>query len=451
MARNIFSTFLATLLIAAVAFSCSPTNQALKRSKKLAAAGLTYEATLTSLEALESKPGNQKAMIQVKTYGEKEIKTQLREFERLAEAGETVGALDAFVRARDLEDRANAAGVLLSGTSAHISEYNGLKRNFVQDLVQQGQQSLDQEDFTGAERTFARALKYSPEDNAIQELWRSAVAEPMHREAHRMYANQKYRAAFYTWADLEQEIGEPYKNSRQYQDSAVFHGMVTVGVRDILAPTRQELTLSQSMRADLINNLVRTDDPFIDWIDWNDQTRYQSSEQPDYLLEMEMTDWTEVPGTMSRYERQGYRKEIVDKKNPDTGVITKETVYHKVVYFDVDYRVYIHGALKFSLVDPIKRSIITSREVEEQSERIVASAEYTGDPANLYPGQWSNMSEAKTTDQVLTGKKGQLDGRFRTSYNPRIVDDMRETVKNSLVKKTSVTLIQTLNSPLFLQ
>ena len=166
---------------------------------------------------------------------------------------------------------------------------------------------------------------------------------------------------------------------------------------------------------------------------------------------MEMTDWTEVPGTMSRYERQGYRKEIVDKKNPDTGVITKETVYHKVVYFDVDYRVYIHGALKFSLVDPIKRSIITSREVEEQSERIVASAEYTGDPANLYPGQWSSMSEAKTTDQVLTGKKGQLDGRFRTSYNPRIVDDMRETVKNSLVKKTSVTLIQTLNSPLFLQ
>ena len=114
----------------------------------------------------------------------------MREFERLAEAGETVGALDAFVRARDLEDRANAAGVLLSGTSAHISEYNGLKRNFVQDLVQQGQQSLDQEDFTGAERTFARALKYSPEDNAIQELWRSAVAEPMHREAHRMYANK---------------------------------------------------------------------------------------------------------------------------------------------------------------------------------------------------------------------------------------------------------------------
>ena len=128
MARNYFSTFLATLLIAAVAFSCSPTNQALKRSKKLASAGLTYEATLMSLEALERKPGNQKAMIQVKTYGEKEIKSQIREFEKLAEAGETVGALDAFVRARDLEERANAAGVLLSGTSAHISEYNGIKQ-----------------------------------------------------------------------------------------------------------------------------------------------------------------------------------------------------------------------------------------------------------------------------------------------------------------------------------
>ena len=142
MARNYFSTFLATLLVAAVAFSCSPTNQALKRSKKLASAGLTYEATLMSLEALERKPGNQKAMIQVKTYGEKEIKSQIREFEKLAEAGETVGALDAFVRARDLEERANAAGVLLSGTSAHISEYNGLKQNFVKDLVQQAQQSL---------------------------------------------------------------------------------------------------------------------------------------------------------------------------------------------------------------------------------------------------------------------------------------------------------------------
>lgn len=451
MARTSLTTVLATLLIAAVAFSCSPTNQALKRSKKLATAGLTYEATVLSLEALERKPGNQKAMIQVKTYGEKEIKAQLREFEKLAEAGQTVSALDAFVRARDLEDRANSAGVLLSGTSAHISEYNGLKKNYVKDLVQQGMAAMEGDDFIGAERLYSRALKYSPEDAQIQEAWRSAVSEPMHREAHRMYANQKYRAAFYTWADMEERTGQSYLDSRQYQDSAVFHGMVTVGIRDILAPTRQELNLSQSMRADLINNLVRTDDPFIDWIDWNDQTRYQSNEQPDYLLEMEMTDWTEVPGTMSRYERQGYRKEIVDKKNPDTGVVTKETVYHKVVYFDVDYRVFIHGALKFTLVDPLKRSILTSREVEEQSERIIASAEYSGDPANLYPGQWSSISEAKTTDQVQYGQKGRLDSRFRTTYNPRVVQDMRETVKNSLVKKASVTLIETLNSPLFLQ
>ena len=350
-----------------------------------------------------------------------------------------------------MEDRANAAGVLLSGTSAHISEYNGLKKNYVKDLVQQGMAAMEGDDFIGAERLYSRALKYSPEDAQIQEAWRSAVSEPMHREAHRMYANQKYRAAFYTWADMEERTGQSYLDSRQYQDSAVFHGMVTVGIRDILAPTRQELNLSQSMRADLINNLVRTDDPFIDWIDWNDQTRYQSNEQPDYLLEMEMTDWTEVPGTMSRYERQGYRKEIVDKKNPDTGVVTKETVYHKVVYFDVDYRVFIHGALKFTLVDPLKRSILTSREVEEQSERIIASAEYSGDPANLYPGQWSSISEAKTTDQVQYGQKGRLDSRFRTTYNPRVVQDMRETVKNSLVKKASVTLIETLNSPLFLQ
>src|SRR6056300_526369 len=150
MARNIFSTFLATLLIAAVAFSCSPTNQALKRSKKLATAGLTYEATVLSLEALERKPGNQKAMIQVKTYGEKEIKAQLREFEKLAETGQTVSALDAFVRARDLEDRANSAGVLLSGTSAHISEYNGLKKNYVKDLVQQGMAAMEGDDFIGA-------------------------------------------------------------------------------------------------------------------------------------------------------------------------------------------------------------------------------------------------------------------------------------------------------------
>lgn len=451
MALRSLLTLTATLLIAAVAFSCSPHNQALKRSKKLASAGLTYEATVMSLEALERKPGHQKAMIQVKTYGEKEIKAQLREFEKLAEAGQTVSALDAFVRARDLEDRANAAGVLLSGTSVHISEYNGLKQNFVKDLVQQGMAAMEGDDFTGAERLYSRALKYSPENAQIQEAWRSAVSEPMHREAHRMYANQKYRAAFYTWADMEERTGQSYLDSRQYQDSAVFHGMVTVGIRDILAPTRQELNLSQSMRADLINNLVRTDDPFIDWIDWNDQTRYQSNEQPDYLLEMEMTDWTEVPGTMSRYERQGYRKEIVDKKNPDTGVVTKETVYHKVVYFDVDYRVFIHGALKFTLVDPLKRSILTSREVEEQSERIIASAEYSGDPAKLYPGQWSNISEAKTTDQVQYGQKGRLDSRFRTTYNPRVVQDMRETVKNSLVKKASVTLIETLNSPLFLQ
>jgi putative salt-induced outer membrane protein YdiY len=107
--------FATALALAGAVFSCSPAQKALRRSAKLEESGLSYEATLSALEALEAKRTNVNAAAEVKRLGTREVARQVAEFRTLNAAGETVGALDAYVRAKDLEDRANRAGVLLTG------------------------------------------------------------------------------------------------------------------------------------------------------------------------------------------------------------------------------------------------------------------------------------------------------------------------------------------------
>jgi hypothetical protein len=160
-----------------------------------------------------------------------------------------------------------------------------------------------------------------------------------------------------------------------------------------------------------------------------------------------MTDWTEVPGTMTRYERQGYRRELYDVKQPD-GSTKKEERFIKVLYYDVDYRVFVRGALNAKLMQGNR--ILSQREVSEQMERIIASSEYSGDASNLYPGQWSSIQEDKPGDRVNRGSKSSLDGRFRTRFDPSVVPIMRDQVRLALAAKAARELRGAIADPSFM-
>lgn len=442
-------TLTAIFLIALLA-ACSPANKALKHSKSLAKSGLTYEATLAALDAVEAKPNYKKAMVQVKNLGTKEIQNQMREFNELRAAGETVGALDAYVRAWDIEQRAATIGVLLTGTSAHASDFANLRIGYIQELDGKGQAALQSEDFTAAERIYVRALNYDPENESLRASWVTAVGEPAYREAQILMTESKYRTAYIVLEDLERLIETTYKDARDIQSKAVKEGSVTIGVRDVLAPTRQELDLARGLRSDLISNLIGTQDPFIAWIDWNEQTRYEATEQPDYLLELEMTNWREMPGVRTSYERKGYRRVAIVTKDPDTGAKATTYDYQKVIYHDIDFKYLVHGALRMALVDPMTKELLVSREVEDIVERTIATAQYSGDATNIYPGHWTNRSEDKPSDVVSHSGKAVLTSRFRTSNNPRIIYQMQEQIRNSLVKMASITMFEAMHSSTFL-
>ena len=442
-------TLTAIFLIALLA-ACSPANKALKHSKSLAKSGLTYEATLAALDAVEAKPNYKKAMVQVKTLGTKEIQNQMREFNELKTVGETVGALDAYVRAWDIEQRAANLGVLLTGTSAHASDFANLRIGYIQELDGKGQAALQSEDFTAAERIYVRALNYDPENESLRASWVTAVGEPAYREAQSLMTESKYRTAYIVLEDLERLTETTYKDARDIQSKAVKEGSVTIGVRDVLAPTRQELDIARGLRSDLISNLIGTQDPFIAWIDWNEQTRYEATEQPDYLLELEMTNWREMPGVRTSYERKGYRRVAIVTKDPDTGAKATTYDYQKVIYHDIDFKYLVHGALRMALVDPTTKELLVSREVEDIVERTIATAQYSGDATNIYPGHWTNRSEDKPSDVVNHSGKAVLTSRFRTSNNPRIIYQMQEQIRNSLVKKASITMFEAMHNSTFL-
>jgi hypothetical protein len=269
----------------------------------------------------------------------------------------------------------------------------------------------------------------------------------MYQEGIRRLQNRMWRGAHDQFSAMEAKIGIPYRDSRALMDSAVDAGRVTVGLRDVIAPTRQEMNLAIGLRGELFSQVRALNDPFIEWVDWSEQARFAATVQPDYVIELEMTDWTEVPGTMTRYERQGYRRELYDVKQPD-GSTKKEERFIKVLYYDVDYRVFVRGALNAKLMQGNR--ILSQREVSEQMERIIASSEYSGDASNLYPGQWSSIQEDKPGDRVNRGSKSSLDGRFRTRFDPSVVPTMRDQVRLALAAKAARELRGAIADPSFM-
>ena len=438
---------LTALALAAAVFSCSPAQKALRRSARLEESGLSYEATVSAIQALESKRSSVNAAAEVKRLGNREVALQVAEFRKLNSAGETVGALDAYVRAKDLEDRANRAGVLLTGTAEAASEFASARAGHVAKLRREGASALTAQDYDGAERLLTQALKYDPENEVLRGEWREAVAIPMYQEGIRRLQNRMWRGAHDQLGAMEAKIGTTYRDSRALMDSAVAAGRVTVGLRDVIAPTRQEMNLAVGLRGELFSQVRALNDPFIEWVDWSEQARFAATTQPDYIIELEMTDWTEVPGTMTRYERQGYRRETYDVKQPD-GTTKKEERFIKVIYYDVDYRVYVRGALNAKLMQGSR--ILSQREVSEQMERIIASSEYSGDASNLYPGQWSSIQEDKPGDRVNRGSKSSLDGRFRTRFDPSVVPMMRDQVRSALAAKAARELRGAIADPSFM-
>ena len=438
---------LTAMALAAAVFSCSPAQKALRRSARLEESGLSYEATVSAIQALESKRSSVNAAAEVKRLGNREVAIQVAEFRKLNSAGETVGALDAYVRAKDLEDRANRAGVLLTGTAEAASEYASARAGHVAKLRREGASALAAQDYDGAERQLTQALKYEPDNEVLRGEWREAVATPMYQEGIRRLQNRMWRGAHDQFSAMEAKIGIPYRESRALMDSAVDAGRVTVGLRDVIAPTRQEMNLAVGLRGELFSQVRALNDPFIEWVDWSEQARFAATVQPDYIIELEMTDWTEVPGTMTRYERQGYRRELYDVKQPD-GSTKKEERFIKVLYYDVDYRVFVRGALNAKLMQGSR--ILSQREVSEQMERIIASSEYSGDAGNLYPGQWSSIQEDKPGDRVNRGSKSSLDGRFRTRFDPSVVPTMRDQVRLALAAKAARELRGAIADPSFM-
>lgn len=438
---------LTALALAAAVFSCSPAQKALRRSARLEESGLSYEATVSAIQALESKRSSVNAAAEVKRLGNREVALQVAEFRKLNSAGETVGALDAYVRAKDLEDRANRAGVLLTGTAEAASEFASARAGHVAKLRREGATALSAQDYDGAERLLTQALKYDPDNEVLRGEWREAVAIPMYQEGIRRLQNRMWRGAHDQFGAMEAKIGTTYRDSRALMDSAVEAGRVTVGLRDVIAPTRQEMNLAVGLRGELFSQVRALNDPFIEWVDWSEQARFAATTQPDYIMELEMTDWTEVPGTMTRYQRQGYRRETYDVKQPD-GTTKKEERFIKVLYYDIDYRVFVRGALNAKLMQGSR--ILSQREVSEQMERIIASSEYSGDASNLYPGQWSSIQEDKPGDRVNRGSKSSLDGRFRTRFDPSVVPMMRDQVRLALAAKAARELRGAIADPSFM-
>ena len=108
----------------------------------------------------------------------------------------------------------------------------------------------------------------------------------------------------------------------------------------------------------------------------------------------------------------------------------------------------LHVKLNAKLVQGSR--ILSQREVSEQMERIIASAEYSGDASNLYPGQWSSIQEDKPGDRVNRGSKSSLDGRFRSRFDPSVVPMMRDQVRSALAAKAARELRGAIADPSFM-
>jgi tetratricopeptide (TPR) repeat protein len=387
---------------------CSGSKAYSKKGEKLDEAGLYAEAADMYRQAVQRNPKNVDAKIGLKKTGQQVLNDKLSTFFKAFSVGSEKGAaVNAFLDGKAYYDMVQRTGVSLEIPDSYKRDFEQVKGEFLVELYTRGQDLLADQDYKGAEATFAQIAKLEPGYKDATSLQSMAYLEPLYRSGKEALEAKRYRKAY---DDLTKVLDKDpgYKDAGSLRQQALTGGKYTIAVVPFTSAVRNRTDLAPKVQAYATTALTEVSDPFIRVVDRENMDRILEEQRlglsgvvdeqtavrvgnlmgAQAVLMGEVIDYQEIAGTARRSTKDGfesYRVKVADPNNP--GQVMMVTKFRPVKYAEFYQENKVSISVNYRLVSLETGEVLLSKVVDRTVEDHAYYASYDGAKENLVPAR----------------------------------------------------------------
>lgn len=431
---------LIALLVALSA--CSGSKRYFKKGQTLDESGLRIEAANFYIEALRRKPTNDKAIIALKTTGQRVYDERLAAFYQSYADERYRDAVYAYIDAQRFINQVVAVGVTLSTPSYYAAYFEESRNIYIAELYDKAQQHLQNEAFEQAENLLEEIKNLDPTYKDVNALSDFAFVEPKYRQALHEYDIEHYRQAYLIFDEINNRTSG-YKESVEYAALALENAQFPISILPIENRTAHR-GLEAGISGTIIRDIQTLNDPFIKLIDrthtdallaeqyYNmsgaiDQSTAQQTGTllgSKALLVGRVVNARLEEGRLIKNSRTGWLgKEI--RYVDDQGVKKTKVVYDKVYYYEYEQTNRVTITFQYQLISTQTGEVLANDLMEISRTDDMNYATFNGDTRYLFAGYWRNLYKRDPSDRryETSGQKRQLDQLLRA---PRTINNTAE-------------------------
>lgn len=387
--------------------ACSGSKSFSKKAAKLNEGGMYAEAADMYLQSAVRNAKNLDAKIGLKKTGQMVLNDKLSAFFKAFGVGDDKeAAVNAYLAARDYQDRVQRAGVALEIPDSYAQDFKQVKGEYLVQLYTQGHGLLDQKDYAAAETVFAKIAKLEPGYKDASSLQQIAYLEPLYLAGKEALAAGQYRLA-YNKFDSVVAANAVYKDAAALKQQCVEKGRYAIAVLPFSVPGGSTAMAAQAatLQAYVTSAIVDANDPFIQVVDRDNMQKILDEQKlgmsgvvdestavsagkllgAKAVVMGSVMSYSENAGRLRRSTKDGYESYQVKQVNKETNEVTYITKYRPVKYTELYQENKANISFSYKLVSLETGQVLLSKVVDQQADDHAWYATYDGNASTLLP------------------------------------------------------------------
>ena len=439
-------------LIAIISFSCVTSRSLSKKATVLEEAGEYTAAADLFYLSIQKKPTNTDAIIGLKRTGKKVLADYLKIFSEKAIKEEYQDATYAYLDAVRYQIKLEQVRVKVEIPSNSQEKYKEVLNLFLTKKYENGLKLINIEQFSEAEKCFNEIYKFDKSFKDVAELRNIAYLEPFYRKAQEQKSSKLYRDAYYSYKKILDRVGD-YKETKKSMKYVLAKGRMYITLSNV--PNKAYSRYSNSVKQNVINSILKINDPFIKIVERDDINRVLKEQElalngmsnsrmeigeiagAKYSVVIDVTNYS-VSSTPLRSENiQGleeYSEKYYDKENEKYRYRTK---YKKVYYREYNASRDLIMSVSYKIISLSTAEIVATDIINRSFNTRVHYITYSGNKKKLHPtnnGKYTSGRNYRSLQNLLKAPRtlkpvGQLIEEFNSYSGILIANNIVNKLK----------------------
>ena len=454
--QRIIKGMFAILICSLALQGCNGSKGLAKKGAELQEAGLYNDAALFYYNSLLKNSNNVDARIGLTSTAQKVLDDKLADFTKAKAVADNKKAVYAYLDAAAYREKVERLGVSLRAPDYLADDFDDVKKLYVKDLYNEGNDLMAEKRFDEANTLFKEITRLEPNYKDVADLKNVSQNEPIYLRATELFDNQDYRKAYYEFDDIYR-VDPNYKDVRILRSECLDKGQYPVAIVPFENASGQK-GIEKRVQAFVLTDLSQIDDPFIKIIERDNMemilseqrlslsgiVNEQTAAQVGNLLGAKAI----ITGTLLSYSPQRGRMSVREK-NAYEGYQVKlynkaeDKNYYETRYKPVTYKEYYNTnevtlSFQYKAISLESGEVLFSKVVSKKMDSKVYYGVYPGEVTNLYPA-------SKEGVETSSRDRNQLIALMRAPREIKTVDQLSNEAYSAVAQAMSSDLINQIN------